>query len=114
MDKIEIKSQIEPKQIKTFEKMKLSATTFLVRLSVTPLKSVFFNKSYRLNERSSNTRQRWFRKTKLHFNLTMRDVSDISASALFIISNRETWEIRVSGGVRVTVKLESVVELGLQ
>lgn len=49
---------------------KTCCPNFLVRLSETPWKSVFLNKSYKLYERSSNTRHKWLRHMKWVFNFT--------------------------------------------
>ena len=41
-----------------------------VRVRETPWNWVFFSSSYRLQDSSSNTRQRWLRNTKCRFNVT--------------------------------------------
>ncbi len=43
---------------------------FRVRFKETPLKFVFRNKSYRLYDNISNTKQRWFRNMKCRFKCT--------------------------------------------
>ena len=61
---------------------------FLVKLSDTPRKLVFLNKSYRLYDNSSNTKHKWFRHMKWCFSFTTWYLSSLSVR--FIVSKSLT------------------------
>lgn len=50
----------------------ICCANFLVRFNETPLKLVFRNKSYRLQDSISKTKHRWFRNMKWRFKCTLK------------------------------------------
>ena len=63
---------------------------FLVRLRLTPLKQVFFKRSYRLNDSNSNTRHKWLRKWKWRFNRTVYLSVILTGLKLIVLISFET------------------------
>lgn len=62
---------------------------FRVRLRETPRKLVLRNRSYRLYERSSNTRQRWLRHMKWRFSRTGENGN---TRKLWVVNYQYMWE----------------------